>query len=28
LEGLAVAHYHIGMLCDGAIGMLDDLGRQ
>jgi hypothetical protein len=28
LEGLAVAHWHIGMLCDGAIGVLDGLGRQ
>jgi hypothetical protein len=28
LEGLAVAHWHIGMYCDGSIGMLQDLGRQ
>jgi hypothetical protein len=28
LRGLAVAHWHVGMLCDGAIGMLDGLGRQ
>ena len=28
LRGLAVAHWHVGMLCDGAIGMLDALGRQ
>jgi hypothetical protein len=28
LKELAVAHWHIGMLCDGAIGMLDGLGRQ
>jgi hypothetical protein len=28
LEGLAVAHWHIGMLCDGATEMLDALGRQ
>lgn len=25
---LAVAQWHIGMLCDGAIGMLDALGRK
>jgi hypothetical protein len=28
LQGLAVAQWHIGMLCEGAIGMLDALGRQ
>ena len=28
LKQLAIAHWHIGMLCDGAIGMLDALGRQ
>lgn len=28
LRELAVAHWHIGMYCDGCIGMLDDLGRQ
>jgi hypothetical protein len=28
LRGLAVAHWHVGVLCDGAIGMLDGLGRQ
>lgn len=28
LEGLAVAHWHIGMFCDSAIGVLQDLGRQ
>lgn len=28
LEGLAVSHWHVGMYCDGAIGMLQDLGRQ
>lgn len=28
LKQLAIAHWHVGMLCDGAIGMLDALGRQ
>lgn len=28
LKQLALAHWHVGMLCDGAIGMLDALGRQ
>ena len=27
IMSLAVAQWHIGMLCDGMIGMLDDLGR-
>jgi hypothetical protein len=28
LEGLAVAHWHIGMYCEGTIAMLQELGRQ
>jgi hypothetical protein len=28
ITGLAVAQWHIGMLCDGVIGMLDALGRK
>ena len=28
LRELAVAHWHICMLCEGTVAMLDDLGRQ
>lgn len=28
ITSLAVAQWHVGMLCDGVIGMLDDLGRK